>query len=393
VRGLINGWTSSETTGSSADDTVAGKFATALFDESSRDTLLHVAVLKRYADLVRYLISQGARMLARNAKQMTPLSLVKRLASNLAVWKDCPLAVRLDGHPEASVNGVYTQRGEYGGFPRYCNEHGVHLWHRLQAGAWLLWQGEFMPDSDLCLGGIKGADEVPIAAGGLEWTMVVKGKKEKMLLSTLPLSPAGLQEELRERVRREQREPEAQVKEKRAQAQLRPPRMMGQQPIAAVQQRQRRGGRRRHQMSDVPQVVAASRETVASGMVAVAAPRYEGLNAVQRAAVHSKASAQVEALLLALRPNFAKFSAATHWNNNNLNFPQPWPKPDSAWVIALPTPHVLYSSATFGEANTGLLPHFSMRRCPVAGWGATRRRTVSCLGSLRSNQHRSSPAS
>ena len=118
VRGFINGWNSSATTGNSEADTIARKLATALFDETSKDTLLHVAVLKRYAELARYLVSQGARLAARNAKQMSPLSIAKMLEANLAGWADYPLAIRLDGHPDPTVNGIFTQRGECGGFPR-----------------------------------------------------------------------------------------------------------------------------------------------------------------------------------------------------------------------------------------------------------------------------------
>lgn len=48
-----------------------------------------------------------------------------------------------------------------------ANSTGVHLWHRIQSRAWLMWR-EFTPDSELCLAGIKSVDPVPIARGGLE---------------------------------------------------------------------------------------------------------------------------------------------------------------------------------------------------------------------------------
>lgn len=57
LRMLVNRWTSAQTDGSEKD-TIAGKFATALWDESTGDTVLHIAVRKRYPEMARYLVSQ-----------------------------------------------------------------------------------------------------------------------------------------------------------------------------------------------------------------------------------------------------------------------------------------------------------------------------------------------
>ena len=69
VRAMVNRWTSSGTSGNSDVDSTNRRYATAVFDEHSRDTLLHVAVRKRYVDMVRHLVAQGARPTAENQRK------------------------------------------------------------------------------------------------------------------------------------------------------------------------------------------------------------------------------------------------------------------------------------------------------------------------------------
>jgi hypothetical protein len=108
IRALVNRWTSARTSGGMAD-TVAGKFATAVWDETSQDTMLHVAVRKGYPEMARYLVSQGARIHTRNRRRQTPLGLARATVERLLGWHARPLAIRLSGHPDPKVDGLYTQ--------------------------------------------------------------------------------------------------------------------------------------------------------------------------------------------------------------------------------------------------------------------------------------------
>lgn len=177
VRTMINRWNSADTSGDSDADSVKRRYATATFDEHSRDTLLHVAVRKQYVEMVRYLVSQGARRNAVNRRDQTPLGIAQTMLQALENWDDYPIAMKVSGHPNVGVDGVYTQRGEHAGFPRYANQHGMHLWHNQPGGAWLI-HVEFTPDSDLCLAGFGGSPKaVPAGTSPHQWICAVGTKQ------------------------------------------------------------------------------------------------------------------------------------------------------------------------------------------------------------------------
>jgi hypothetical protein len=84
-------------------------------------------------------------------------------------------AFALEGHPTAAFNGTYRPRGQHEGWPRFENEHGMHLF-RLYGVAkippvqeWYL-DSDFSPDESSCAGGMIAAAEGPIPTGAQQWT-------------------------------------------------------------------------------------------------------------------------------------------------------------------------------------------------------------------------------
>ena len=96
-------------------------------------------------------------------------------------------------------------------------------------------------------------------------------------------------------------------------------------------QRKRRGGRRRRQqlrLAAEDEKVDHTGNPSTVNVTATVSVKQHGLDAVQRAAVHAAATAQVQTLLLSLRPCFAKFGEPANWTALK---PTPWPKPEPKW--------------------------------------------------------------
>jgi hypothetical protein len=196
----------------------------------------------------------------------------------------------------------HARLGEHGGFPRYGNEGGTHLWYHVPGDAWLLWHA-FTPDSELCLGGIKAKpapDGVPLSRTGMEWNCVVDGKREKLVLATVGLDQRGLDQEMKMASSR------------------------------AASRRAARGGGGGGGERGGGRRGGGARKPARPNRVP---PRAGGLSPATRQRVHQEATARAEAVLLALRPCMAKFAYAKNWSATR---PMPWPKPDSAWAGGAP---------------------------------------------------------
>jgi hypothetical protein len=329
VREMVNRWNSAGTTGDSDADSVSKLYATAMFDEHSRDTLLHVAVRKRYVEMVRYLVSQGARRSAVNRRERTPVGIARTMLENLGSWDDCPIGMELSGHPNISVNGVYTQRGEHAGFPRYTNEHGIHLWHNQPSGAWLIHR-EFTPDADLCLAGFGGSVERVPSGTAHPWVCAIPGeggRHEERVLTVSLLQEEGLRNAV-----------EAAAKPKG----VRMFRGMSydaaydtQQEAGLAKNASASGSRQRRR----PKRGGGATRTKATGQ-ATGAMRLPGLTLSERRAVGATALAETKAVLKALRGCFAQFQTS-----NFAAGAAPWAAPESAWAGGPPEgePHAAWA--------------------------------------------------
>ena len=78
----------------------------------------------------------------------------------------------LEGHPTAACNGTYRPRGQHEGWPRFENEHGMHLFRYRPDEEWLLGDA-FTPESGDCAGHIAAA-EGPIPTGAQRWQIAPK---------------------------------------------------------------------------------------------------------------------------------------------------------------------------------------------------------------------------
>jgi hypothetical protein len=353
VRAMINRWTSADTSGDSDVDSMSRRYATAVFDEHSRDTLLHVAVRKRYAEMVRYLVAQGARRSAVNRRNQTPLSIAATMLKALKGWDDYPIAMEISGHPNRSVDGLYTQRGEHAGFPRYANQHGIHLWHNQPSGAWLI-HVEFTPDSDLCLAGFGGSPEaVPagtrhkwlcaasaneVAAGAesilegfqqridaasdyakktaideernryLERLESTGGRYAERVLAIVQLDEAGLRNAT-ESIRKPKGARLFRGKSyDQAYEEHEPAELTKRVAQSAARRRQRQRPRRAPQADDVPS-------------------RLPGLTLSERRMLGAEARAHAKLVVKALRGCFAQFQTSNFAAGD-----APWPVPESAWA-------------------------------------------------------------
>jgi len=76
-------------------------------------------------------------------------------------------AFALEGHPIAAYNGTYRPRGQHEGWPRFENEHGMHLFRYQPRERWFL-NSAFTPERDGAAGYIAAA-EGPIPTGAQRW--------------------------------------------------------------------------------------------------------------------------------------------------------------------------------------------------------------------------------
>ena len=97
-------------------------------------------------------------------------------------------AFAVEGHPTAACNGTYRPRGLHEGWPRFENEHGMHLFRRRPTERWFL-STAFTPESDACAGYIAAA-EGPISTGAQRWRCWVSGKMEDQTLTVRALVSA-----------------------------------------------------------------------------------------------------------------------------------------------------------------------------------------------------------
>jgi hypothetical protein len=357
------------------------RYATAVFDEHSRDTLLHVAVRKRHVEMVRYLVSQGARRNAVNRRDQTPLSIAKTMLEALKNWEEYPIAMELVGHPKHSVNGLYTQRGEHAGFPRYVNQHGIHLWHNQPSGAWLI-HVEFTPESDLCLAGFGGSPKVVPDNTRHVWVCAVSaneaaadaeagleafqkridvasdygekvsieeerdhylqrlestgGKYADRVLTIVRLDEEGLRNAV-----------EADSKSKKGTRMFRgnsydqaydehmsaAPTERNAKSTAQRRQRPKRGSRARVGLRD-------------------ASVKMPGLNLSERRNIGAEALAQAQAVVKALRGSFALFQSSNFAAGS-----EPWPAPESAWAGGPPEGEAHPAWADNDPITTKMHPH------------------------------------
>ena len=315
VREMVNRWNSGSTSGDSDADSVNRRYATAMFDEHSRDTLLHVAVRKRYVAMVRYLVSQGARRSVVNRRERTPVGIARKMYEALRLWDSYPLAFEVEGHPNVNVNGVYTHRGEHAGFPRYANQHGLQMWHNQPSAAWLISVG-FTPDGDLCLAGFGGSPEgVPV--GESPWVCAVPGaggKHEERLLNVNQLSESGLK---------------AAAEALQAPKGTRMFRGMSydedydRQEVAKPAAGDRKGKSSRSSGLSRRKTGVSGRSLGQDSQAEVSLP---GLTLSERRAAGATALAEAKSVLKALRGCFAQFQT-----ENYAAGAAPWPAPESAW--------------------------------------------------------------
>ena len=97
-------------------------------------------------------------------------------------------AFAVEGHPTAAFNGTYRRRGQHEGWPRFENEHGLHLYRRRPNEEWFL-SNAFTPESDACAGAIAAA-EGPIPTGAQRWRCVVNGEWEERTVTVTALVSA-----------------------------------------------------------------------------------------------------------------------------------------------------------------------------------------------------------
>ena len=93
-------------------------------------------------------------------------------------------AFALEGHPMPAFNGTYHPRGQHEGWPRFENEHGMHLFRYKPKERWHL-RGSFSL-SDVCSGYIAAA-EGPIPTGAQRWRCNVDGKWEDRTVTVTAL--------------------------------------------------------------------------------------------------------------------------------------------------------------------------------------------------------------
>jgi hypothetical protein len=97
-------------------------------------------------------------------------------------------AFALEGHPMAAFNGTYRPRGQHEGWPRFENEHGIHLFRYRPNEQWLL-ATAFRPQSGTSAGSIAAA-EGPIPTGAQRWRCWVNGKHEPRTVTVTALVSA-----------------------------------------------------------------------------------------------------------------------------------------------------------------------------------------------------------
>ena len=76
-------------------------------------------------------------------------------------------AFAVEGHPTAAYNGTYRPREQHEGWPRFENEHGMHLFRYRPTEKWFL-ERAFTPENAACAGNIAAA-EGPIPTGAHQW--------------------------------------------------------------------------------------------------------------------------------------------------------------------------------------------------------------------------------
>ena len=84
-------------------------------------------------------------------------------------------AFAVEGHPLATYNGTYRPRGQHEGWPRFENEHGMHLFRYRPDEEWHL-SNAFTPERDGAAGYIAAA-EGPIPTGAQRWQCAMGGTK------------------------------------------------------------------------------------------------------------------------------------------------------------------------------------------------------------------------
>ena len=94
-------------------------------------------------------------------------------------------AFAVEGHPSAAYNGTYRLRGQNEGWPRFENEHGMHLFRYRPTERWLL-SNAFTPESDGCYGYIAAA-EGPIPTGAQRWMCYDGSKWEERTVTVTAL--------------------------------------------------------------------------------------------------------------------------------------------------------------------------------------------------------------
>ena len=97
-------------------------------------------------------------------------------------------AFALEGHPTAAYNGTYRPRGQHEGWPRFENEHGMHLYRYRPDEEWFL-GAAFTPESANCVGYIAAA-EGPIPTGAQRWQCAVIGEWEERTVTVTALVSA-----------------------------------------------------------------------------------------------------------------------------------------------------------------------------------------------------------
>ena len=76
-------------------------------------------------------------------------------------------AVSIEGHPQASFNGVYTHDSTHEGWPVLKNASGNYCYRYTPLDKWFL-SGTFTPDEDRCIAAIA-AKEGPLPVGAHTW--------------------------------------------------------------------------------------------------------------------------------------------------------------------------------------------------------------------------------